>query len=142
MRNEQPDKEKLISLASLIRKEFGLVVQREAILTFSREDDSFIGFQSWLNEEQFKKYIIHVPDLLFFVNGVLWIMEIDGYIHYVKNSVMIKDEERDRIYDAAKLNWKKINEWEVLIKHGKKPNRSATVKEIWPEVKCFVQKLV
>ena len=93
-------------------------------------------------EEQFKKYVIHVPDLLFFIKGKLWILEIDGYIHYCKNSVKIKDIERNRIYDAAKLNWLKIEEWEILIKIGKEPNRSATASELWPEIKEIIEKII
>ena len=82
MKNEQPDKHKLIKIATAMRKEFNLTVQREAILTFSREDDHLVNFSSWLTEEQYKKYIIHVPDLLFFIGNKMWIFEIDGYIHY------------------------------------------------------------
>ncbi len=142
MRNEQPDKEKLIHLASLIRQEFGLMVQREAILMFDKEDDRFVDFASWLSEEQYKKYTIHVPDLLFFIEGKMWFFEIDGYIHNVKTSVEIKDIERDRIYDAARLNWKKFNEWLLLVNQGLQPNRSATVDEIWPSVKKTIQKII
>ena len=142
MRNEQPDKEKLIHIASFLRKEYSLTVQREAILLFNKSTDKFVSFSSWLTEEQFNKYIIHVPDLLFFINNKMWILEIDGYIHNVKTKVVRRDIERDRIYDAAKLNWIKINEWEVLQKLGHKPDRSATAKEVITEVKEIVDKLV
>ena len=141
MREQQPDKEKLIGIASLMRQTFDLIVHREPILTFDRQTDRFVNFSSWLTEEQFKKYTIHVPDLLFFLNKKMWIFEIDGYIHNVKDSVVRKDEERDRIYTAAKLNWRKFNEWEVLIGLHKKPNRSATVSELWPEIEKTLQQI-
>ena len=142
MREQQPDKEKLISLASLIRKEFQLIVQREAILTFHRKDGHLVDFSSWLTEEQFKKYIIHVPDLLFFIKGKLWIIELDGYIHYVKDSIVKKDYDRNACYERAKLNTIIIGEWDILIKLKKKADRSATVAEIWPEIKERISKLV
>jgi len=142
MRNEQPDKEKLISLASLLRRTFGLVVHREAILLFDRETDKLKTFASWITEEQYKEFRLHVPDLLMFIKGKLWIIEIDGYVHYVKNSVQKRDIERDRIYEAANLNWFKIEEWVVLIKLGKKADRSATAAEIWPEIEEKIEKIM
>ena len=142
MRNEQPDKEKLISIASLIRREFGLTVQREAIFTFDKNDGHLVNFSCWLTEEQFKNHIIHVPDLIFFVKGRLVILEIDGYIHYVKHSVVIKDEVRDECYNKAKLHWYKIDELVVLLQLGKKPDRSATVQELWPEIKKIIKKII
>lgn len=142
MKSDQPDKPKLIKIASFMRKEFGLTVQREAILTFSREDDRLIDFSSWLTEEQYRKYIIHVPDLLFFIGNKLWILEIDGYIHYSNSNVVFKDVERDRIYTAAHLNWRKINELEVLQKLGHKPDRSATAKEVITEVRKILKQII
>lgn len=142
MRENQPDREKLIEIATMMRREFNLVVHREAILTFDKETDKFVNFSSWLTEEQYKKYIIHVPDLLFFVGNDMWIIEVDGYIHNTKTSVVLKDIERNRIYDAAKLNWRKVNEWEVLINQGKKPNRSATAKEVIVEVRKILKSII
>lgn len=147
MRQNQPDREKLIHIASFMRQEFNLTVQREAILTFDRQkDEHLVGFSSWLTEEQYKKYTIHVPDLLFFVGQQLWILEIDGYVHNTNATVAKKDIERDRIYTAASkvsnLKWLKINEWEVLIKLGHKPDRSATAKEVITEVKKVVGSIV
>ncbi len=142
MKNEQPDRHKLIKIATAMRKEFGLMVQREAILTFDRQDDHLVNFSSWLTEEQYKKYIIHVPDLLFFVGNKMWIFEIDGYIHYSNSNVVFKDIERDRIYSAAHLNWRKINELEVLQKLGHKPDRSATANEVMTEVRRLLRQII
>lgn len=136
------EKHKLIKIASFLRQEFDLTVHREAILTFNRNNDKFVNFSSWLTEEQYKKYVIHVPDLLFFIRGKMWILEIDGYIHDTNATVAKKDKERNRIYTAAGLNWRKVNEWEVLLKLGHKPDRSATAKEVITEVKQVVGKLV
>ncbi len=142
MKQNQPDKHKLIQIATAMRKEFNLTIQREAILTFSREDDHLVNFSSWLTEEQYNKYIIHVPDLLFFVGNKMWIFEIDGYIHYSNSNVVFKDIERNRIYTAAHLNWRKINELEVLQKLGHKPDRSATAKEVMTEVRRLLKQII
>ncbi|MHA2054770.1 MAG: hypothetical protein ACW99F_14380 [Candidatus Hodarchaeales archaeon] len=142
MRNEQPDKEKLISIASLIRKEFGLTVQREAILTFDKETGQLKEFASWITEEQYRSSVIHVPDLLFFIKGQLWILELDGYIHYCKTSVAKKDLSRNECYERANLNVLIISEWEVLIDLGLKANRSANVNELWPTIKKIIENLV
>ena len=142
MRAQQPDKEKLIALASLLRQEFSLTVQREAILMFDRNDGHLVGFSSWLTEEQFNKYLIHVPDLLFFIGKKMWIIEIDGYIHNVKTVVVRRDKWRNMDYKTAKLNFEIINEWEVLLELGHKPDRSATAKEIWTRLRKVVMKII
>ncbi len=146
MRNEQPDREKLIEIASFLRQKYQLTVHREAIMTFDKSTDRLVDFSSWLTEEQFHKYTVHVPDLLFFIGSKLWILEIDGYIHNTNTRVVHRDVERDRVYNAAhkqcNFNWKKINEWDVLIKLGLKPNRSATAKEIITEVKKFIDSII
>lgn len=142
MRQEQPDKEKLITLASFLRQEYNLTVQREAILTFDREDGHLVGFSSWLTEQQYYKYLIHVPDLLFFVGDKMWIMEIDGYIHNVKGSVVKKDVFRNECYKQAKLNYILINEWDALLNQGIAPDRSATAKELIPEIKKRLDELI
>ncbi len=122
MKANQPDKEKLIKIASFLRQEYQLTVHREPILTFDKKTDKLIDFSSWITEEQFKKYNIHVADLLFFIGDKLWILEIDGYIHFTNETVAIKDIERDRCYTAcsklSNFSWRKINEWEVLVKLG------------------------
>jgi len=142
MRNEQPDKEKLITIASFLRRKYGLVVHREAILTFYKDTGALEGFSSWLTEEQFNKYIIHVPDLLFFVGKKMWILEIDGYIHNVKDKVIRKDEWRNDDYKRAGLNFRIINEWQVLIGLGLKPDRSATAEEVIGELKNIMKKII
>jgi len=142
MRKNQPDSQKLIKIASFLRQEFGLTVHREPILTFDKMDNHLVDFACWLTEEQYHKYIIHVPDLLFFIGNKMWILEIDGYIHYSKDSVVFRDIERDRIYDAAKLNWRKVDELAVLVKLGHKPDRSATAKEVITEVKQILTEII
>ena len=139
--NATNEKEKLIKIASFLRREYNFTVQREAILTFDREDGSLRGFSSWLTEEQYYKYIVHVPDLLFFVGKKMWIMEIDGYIHNVKTSVVRKDIRRNECYDMAKLNFIVLNEWEAMLKQGIKLDRSAKWQELIPEIKSRLSEI-
>lgn len=142
MRENQPDKEKLISLATLMRQNYHLTVQREAVLMFEKDTGRLANFAGWITEEQFKKYTIHVPDLLFFAKGTMWILEIDGYIHYVKTFVKRKDVLRDECYDRAGLHWKKFDEVEILEKSGVKKLRGAKVTEIWPYVSEFIESII
>jgi len=142
MKSFQPDKHKLIEIACFLRRKYGLTVQREAILTFEKDSGKLMGYSSWLTEEQFKKYTVHVPDLLFFIGKTMWILEIDGYIHNVKDKVMKRDEWRNDDYKRAKLNFLIINEWEVLIKLGHKPDRSATAKEVITEVRQLLKEII
>lgn len=142
MKLYQPDKEKLIKIASFLRREYSLMVHREPILTFHKDTGKLEDFSSWLTEEQFNKYTVHVPDLLFFVGNKMWILEIDGYIHNVKDKVIRKDEWRNDDYTRAGLNFRIINEWEVLIKLGQKPDRSATAQEVITEVKKIMKGII
>jgi len=142
MRADQPDKYKLIKIASFLRTEYGLTVHREPILTFDKNDGHLVQFSSWLTEEQFNLYTIHVPDLLFFVGKVMWIIEIDGWIHNVKDKVMRKDEWRDADYKRAKLNVRVINEWDVMLKLGLKLERGATPEEVITEVRVVMKEII
>jgi len=142
MKAFQPDKHKLIKIASFLRTEYNLTVHREAILTFHKDTGALEGFSSWLTEEQFNMYTVHVPDLLFFVRNEMWILEIDGYIHNVKDRVIRRDEWRNDDYERANLNFRIINEWQVLIRLGQKPDRSATAQEVITEVKLIMAKII
>jgi len=142
MRKHQPDTHKLIKIATFLRKEYSLTVHREPILMFDKSDGHLVQFSSWITEEQFNMYTIHVPDLLFFIGKVMWVIEIDGWIHNVKDKVMRKDEWRDDDYKRAKLNFRIINEWDVMLKLGQKLDRGATPKEVITEVKKIMKEII
>lgn len=135
MRAEQPDKEKLIELGGLIRQNYELVVHREPILLFDKEDGHLVKTAFYLTEEEFKAHIIHVPDIMFYVGQTMWIFEIDGWIHNVKDRVIVRDERRNECYKLAKLNFRIFNEWEILVKQGVNPKRPATADEVFQEVR-------
>ena len=135
MHKEKPDETKLIELGGLIRKDFDLIVHREPILLFDKEDGHLVKSAFFITEEEFKAHHIHVPDILFYVGYTMWIFEIDGWIHNVKNRVIVRDERRKECYQTAKLNFRIFNELEILLKQGKEPNRPATSDEVYQEVR-------
>ena len=135
MHKEKPDETKLIELGGLIRQNYELVVHREPILLFDKNDGHLVKSAIYISEQEFKDHIIHVPDILFYVGYVMWIFEIDGWIHNVKNRVIVRDERRNECYKTAKLNFRIFNEMEILLKQGKEPKRPATADEVFQEVK-------
>lgn len=141
MHKEKPDETKLIELGGLIRQNFELVVHREPILLFDKNDGHLVKTAIYISEQEFKDHIIHVPDILFYVGYVMWIFEIDGWIHNVKNRVIVRDERRNECYKTAKLNFRIFNELEILLKEGKEPNRPATADEVFQEVRKELNKI-
>lgn len=142
MKQNKPDEIKLVQLGGLIRQKYELVIHREAILTFDREDGHLVKSAVWLSEEEFKKFDIHVPDFLFYTpDGRMWIFEVDGWIHNVKDRVAVRDARRVERYARAKLNFKIYNEWDILQKQGKTPNRPATPHEIFKEMEAKLDEI-
>ena len=141
MREDQPDKLKLIELGGLIRQNYELVVHREPILLFDKADGHLVKTALYLTEEEFKAHIIHVPDIMFYVGHTMWIFEIDGWIHNVKDRVIVRDERRNECYKLAKLNFRIFNEWEILVKQGVNPKRPATADEVFQEVSKELNKI-
>ncbi len=135
MQKEKPDEVKLIELGGLIRQNYELVIHREPILLFDKEDGHLVKTAFYLSEAEFKAHIIHVPDIMFYVGQTMWIFEIDGWIHNVKDRVIVRDERRNECYKLAKLNFRIFNEWEILVKQGINPKRPATADEVFQEVR-------
>jgi len=142
MKKNKSDELKLVELGGLIRQKYELVIHREAILIFDREDGHLIKSAVWISEEEFKKYHIHVPDYLFYTpDGKRWIFEVDGWIHNVKDRVAVRDARRVECYKKAKLNFKIYNELDILLKQGKTPNRPATPHEIFKEMEAKLDEI-
>lgn len=131
MIQNKPDEEKLIHLASLMRTKHNLTVQREPILLFDKDTCKLVKISQAITEEEYHHYIIHVPDLLFYINNEMWIMEIDGYIHNHKNTVIEKDKMRNEHYILSGIKHIIINELQILHNQGVHEERSATVDELW-----------
>ena len=142
MKEAQPDAEKLIMLGLQMRKKYDLTIHREPIFLFDKNDGHFVKSALYLTEEEFRSHIIHVPDMMFFIGYTMWIFEIDGWIHNVKDSVHFKDVNRNEHYKTAKLNFEIFNEWEILVGLDIKPNRPATVDEIFGEIQKRMKKIL
>jgi len=114
MREEQPDLEKLILLRSKIMRKYGIPVDREPILLFEKNYGKLVKVAEWITAQEYSDHDIHCPDIVFYVKGKRWILEIDGLIHNVKSSVVKKDKRRNESYGIAKLNFIIINEFEII----------------------------
>jgi len=141
MMENKPDTEKLITIATLIRKTHNLIVHREHILLFSKQDCRLVKMADSITKKEYHNYIIHTPDLIFYINNTLWIIEIDGSIHDHKNRVIEKDKMRNEHYTISGLNYIIINELLVLYDIGIHKVRSATVEELWPVINNKIKKL-
>lgn len=142
MKKEKPDEIKLVELGGLIHQEFGFVIHREPILLFHKSLGNLVKTALYITEQEFKDHIIHVPDILFYIHQEMWIFEIDGWIHNVKNRVQVKDERRNECYKTAKLNFRVFNEMEILLKQGKTiSKRPATADEVFQEVRIELNKI-
>ncbi len=142
MRENKPDEEKLVGLGAMIRTKYDLIVHREPILLFDVDDGHLVKTACWITEEEYHNHIVHVPDIMFFVGNDMWIFEIDGWIHNVKDRVAVRDERREECYKKAKLNFEVFNELEILLGQGENPNRPARVGEIFKEMEQKIDKII
>lgn len=142
MTEHKPDEEKLISIATLMRKRLNLIVKREPFLLFDKETCKLVKVADYITREEHAHYIPHNPDLLFYIKEVMWIMEIDGWIHEVKNRVIEKDKMRNEQYQLSGINHIIINEQLILHNLGIDKHRPATVAELWPVIDRRIKKLL
>lgn len=134
MNQDKSDEEKLIRIATLMRTRHNLIVKREPFLLFDKNTCKLIKVADYITREEHKKYIPHNPDLLFFIKGVMWIMEIDGWIHAVKNRVIEKDKMRNEQYELSGINYIIIDEEKILHNLGIDKRIAATADELWPVI--------
>lgn len=140
MKQNKPDDEKLIHLATLLRTRYNIRVIREPIILFTKNTCRVVKITKSITEKEFHTHIIHVPDLLLFINKTKWIMEIDGWIHDHKTRVIEKDKMRNEHYELSDINYIIINELLLLHNQGIHQDRSATVSEIWEEIVKRIKK--
>jgi len=115
MREEQPDLTKLVKLGSLIRQKYGIKVVREPILLFDTRTYKLVKVAEWITKDEYASHIIHCPDIVFYTTkGKRWIIEDDGLIHHTNATVAHKDKLRIEHYEAAKLNYIIIDEFELI----------------------------
>lgn len=134
MNQAKPDEEKLIRIATLMRSRHKLFVQREPILLFSKTNYKLLKIKDSITKQEYDNHITHHPDLLFYIKNTLWIIEIDGWIHDTKSSVVKKDKIRNEHYKLSGINHIIISESLVLYNLKIHQRRSATVTELWPVI--------
>lgn len=146
MQPEQPDLEKLIKFASLLRKEYGFKVDREPILLFSKHDGHLIKCTDWISKQEYEQNTIHTPDIVFWDANTLhmWIVEVDGLIHHKRTNVARKDRWRNADYKRAKLSFIIIDEWSIIEREmlEEKPLTALQVfaefQSVWEKIKLVV----
>ncbi len=134
MNQAKPDEAKLISIATLMRHRHHLIVKREPILLFHKDTCRLVNIKDTITKYEYDHHIIHNPDLLFYINDVTWIMELDGWIHDTKNRVIEKDKMRNEHYLLSGINHIIISESLLLHNIGIDKVRPATVDELWPVI--------
>lgn len=109
-----------IQLESYLIHNYNLLPKREWYIILDKEDH-IIGiptFEITLAQKS-RKEKYRNPDLLWWNNG-LWILEVDGYVHYIKSE---NTEKRDNIYENNNCKYIKIDTFEIND-NGKIINRS------------------
>ena len=140
---KQSDTAKLKDIAIHLQQKFKCVILREPILRFHREDCRLLGiYENGISESQYKSALINCPDLVSYIGPKMHIWEIDGFIHSNSSIVKIKDLERERRYQASKINYHIISEEKVLWNLGRDINRSATAEELIPVIDEKVLKII
>jgi len=142
MRANKPDEEKLVNIGGMIHKKYELIVHREPILLFDVNDGHLVKTACYISEQEYRDYIIHVPDIMLYIGNEMWIFEIDGWIHNVKHRVFVKDERRIEHYKKAKLNFEIFNELDILLKQGKDPKRPARADEVFEEIQVRIDRII
>ncbi len=135
MKNYQSDLEKLVHLTNQIKKKFHYTAYRNKIILLDYGDGRFVKWCDSVTYKEFCFYRIHVPDIIYYKNGILHIIEIDGWIHNYKQKVMNRDKDRKLHYNQSGIPFIIINEEELTIKNRTyKPKIGATKEEIWEEI--------
>ena len=117
----------------LIKK--GLLPKREWYLVLDQED-RIVGLPRYeiTRAEKLRRERYRCPDILWWDDG-LWILEVDGYVHYVKSS---KTEKRNKIYKNNNCHFIIIETFEMI--DGKVKNKSIEkiLKELDDKLKTLI----
>lgn len=135
MKKHQSDLEKLVYLTNKIIKKFHYTAYRNKIILLDYNTSRFIKFCDSITEDEFHTFRIHVPDILYYKDGQLNIIEIDGWIHNAKQKAMEKDKLRKLHYKQSGIPFFIVNEEELTIKNKTyKPKKGATKEDLWEEI--------
>ena len=142
MNLKNSDEEKLIKIATLMRRKYKLFVQREPILLFNKDTYKLVKVKESITKAEYDNHTIHHPDLLFYIKNTLWIIEIDGWIHDTNSNVVKKDRLRNEHYKSSGINNIIISESLVLYNLQIHERRAATAAELWPVINDKIKKLL
>lgn len=135
MSKHQSDLEKLVFLTNKIIKKFHYTAYRNKIILLDYNTSRFIKYCDSITEQEFHTFRIHVPDIIYYKDSQLNIIEIDGWIHNYKQKVMDKDILRKEHYDQSGIPHSIINEEELTIRNDTyKSKTGATKEELWKEI--------
>lgn len=100
-----------IALASHLTRHYNFIVHREWFIVLDNED-KFVGIPRYeiTEYEKSRKNKYRNPDLMWCDNG-LWILEVDGYVHYIKSA---KTDDRNNIYKNNDCKFLTIDIYEMV----------------------------
>ena len=99
----------------------GFQPRREWYLVLDHED-RIVGLPRFeiTQAEKLRRERYRCPDIIWWNNG-LWVLEVDGFVHYVKSE---KTKKRNEIYRHNNCNFIVIETFELLEGKTKVSNRS------------------
>ena len=123
-----------LALKAHIQKKYNVLVKREWYVLLDKEDKiTDIPKQHISQAQKKRKESYRNPDLLWWDNG-LWILEVDGYVHYIKSE---KTEKRNKIYRNNNLNFITVDTYEM----GKTRVVNRDIENIIKDVDMKINKL-
>jgi len=112
--NPKTDGEKLAGLEKFIHKimpYWSVIV--EPFILFTKGEDEFVSWETFLTQSMVEKYLIHPPDLLLIDNGKMIILELDGKIHDIKTE---KTDKRNKRCELNNIPYIVVNEADLRVK--------------------------
>ena len=123
-----------LALKTHIQKKYNVGVKREWYILLDKEDHiTEIPKQHISYAQKKRKESYRNPDLLWWDNG-LYILEVDGYIHYLKSE---KTAKRNKIYRNNNVKFITVDTYEM----GKTRVVNRTIESIINDVDMKLSKL-
>ena len=69
------DYEELNSIITFMKTEYNLIISREPILLFDKDTCMLVKVSESITKWEYNNHIVHTPDILFYINSVMWVME-------------------------------------------------------------------
>lgn len=131
-----PDTQKLIRVNAWLCERQGIRAEREPIMLFDRHTGRLLRWTHSVSERDFRAHIVHVPDLWVpemppGYRDRRMVIEVDGWIHALKDRVRRKDSFRNACYRGAGIPMIIISESMELERQGVGERRAATAEEVY-----------